>query len=56
MTYVKILSGGGLDNEESFRPDNNNADPSKIQIHKTNENNEEYAKLFNKDVEKGKGE
>ncbi len=53
MTYVKILSGGGLDNEESVRPDNNNADPSKIQIHKTNENNEELAKAYNKGLEKG---
>ncbi len=40
----------GLDNEESVRSANSKADRSTIQIHRTNENNEEYAKIYSKCV------
>ncbi len=45
---VKILLDGGLDNGELVRPENSKTDRSTIQKRKTNENSEEYAKIYNK--------
>ncbi len=47
---VKILLGGGQDNEDSFRTNISKADRSTLQIHRANENNEEYAEIYKKDV------
>ncbi len=45
---VKILPNGGLDNEESVGLASSTADRSTIQKHRTGENNEEYAMIYNK--------
>ncbi len=50
---VLILPGGGQNKEESVRPPNCKADRSKIQIHRTDENNEEYAKIYNRGTKVG---
>ncbi len=36
-----------LDNKESLRPANSKVDRPTIQIHRTDENNEVYAKIYN---------
>ncbi len=43
-----LLSDGGLDKEVSVRLAGNKADRSSLQKHRTNENNEEYANVYNK--------
>ncbi len=45
---VEILSGGGLDNEESVRLANSKAGRSTKQKHRTNENVEQYTKIYKK--------
>ncbi len=47
---VVILSDGGLENGESGRTANSTADKSTILIHRTNEINEEFAKVYKKGV------
>ncbi len=48
---VVILSDGGLENGESARTANSKADRSTIQIHRTNEINEEFiTRVYNKGV------
>ncbi len=46
---VTILPEGGLDNGESVRLANSKADRSTIRKHRTDENSEDYAKIYNDD-------
>ncbi len=45
--YVAIQPDRGLDNEESVRHANGKANRSTVQKHRTDEKNEEQAKVYN---------